>query len=142
MLRIVMLQSIRGMLTTQRESGAETYPAWYAPVQRTLLCLSKLYRCVDARIFSGLAQEAVAACTISVQVGPLHYFTPPSPRPVFKLDPTVQLGIAGQPSADMIHVNCLCGSIEGPMQSSWLMQPSAAGTWPAMAGTWAKPHCA
>ncbi|KAK9825230.1 hypothetical protein WJX74_002000 [Apatococcus lobatus] len=52
----------------QRESGAETYPAWYAPVQRTLLCLSKLYRCVDAHIFSGLAQEAVAACTISVQL--------------------------------------------------------------------------
>ena len=35
----------------------------------TLLLLSKLYRCVDMRIFAGLAQEAVAACTLSVQVG-------------------------------------------------------------------------
>lgn len=42
---------------------------WYPPVRGTLLLLSKLYRCVDMRIFAGLAQEAVAACTVSVQVG-------------------------------------------------------------------------
>lgn len=40
---------------------------WYPPVRGTLLLLSKLYRCVDMRIFAGLAQEAVAACTVSVQ---------------------------------------------------------------------------
>jgi hypothetical protein len=41
---------------------------WYPPVRGTLLLLSKLYRCVDTRIFAGLAQEAVAACTVTVQV--------------------------------------------------------------------------
>ena len=32
-----------------------------------MLCLSKLYRAVDTRIFGGLAQEAVSACTLSIQ---------------------------------------------------------------------------
>lgn len=43
------------------------YRTWYPPVQRTLLLLSKLYQAVDAKIFSGLAQEVVAAATLSVQ---------------------------------------------------------------------------
>jgi hypothetical protein len=43
------------------------YTVMYLPVQSTLMCLSKLYRAVDARIFSGLAQEAVSACTLSIQ---------------------------------------------------------------------------
>lgn len=41
---------------------------WYQPVPSTLLLLSKLYRCIDTKTFAGLAQEAVAACTASVQV--------------------------------------------------------------------------
>lgn len=36
-------------------------------MRNTLLLLSKLYRCVDARTFAGLAQDAVAAATSSVQ---------------------------------------------------------------------------
>jgi hypothetical protein len=43
------------------------YSQLYPPLRATLLCLSKLYRAVDAQIFSGLAQEAVSACTVSVQ---------------------------------------------------------------------------
>lgn len=46
---------------------AEAYRSWYPPVQRTLGLLSKLYRGVDARIFNGLAHEAVLAATSSVQ---------------------------------------------------------------------------
>ncbi len=38
------------------------YSAWYPPVERTLRLLSMLYRCVDARVFAGVAQESVAAC--------------------------------------------------------------------------------
>jgi hypothetical protein len=38
-------------------------------VRATLLLLSKLYRCLPAKTFAGLAHEAVAACTASVQVG-------------------------------------------------------------------------
>lgn len=37
-------------------TSAALYRTWYPPVQRTLLLLSKLYRAVDAKIFSGLAQ--------------------------------------------------------------------------------------
>lgn len=56
-------------MVVQKESGAETYPSWYPPVQHTLMCLSKLYRCVEARVFAGLAQDAVTSCTAAVQVG-------------------------------------------------------------------------
>ena len=38
------------------------YACWYPTVQRTLTLLSKLYLTVDARVFEGLAQEAVDAC--------------------------------------------------------------------------------
>ncbi|KAK9817306.1 hypothetical protein WJX72_012420 [[Myrmecia] bisecta] len=51
----------------ERESAMDTYSAWYPPVQQTLLCLSKLYRCVDPRVFGSLAQEAVSSCAASVQ---------------------------------------------------------------------------
>jgi hypothetical protein len=56
------------LLCVQAASAALT-DQWYPPVHGTLLLLSKLYRCVDMRIFAGLAQEAVAACTVTVQVG-------------------------------------------------------------------------
>ena len=45
-----------------------TYSTWYPPVQQTLMCLSKLYRTVEHKVFAGLAQDAIAACTIAVQV--------------------------------------------------------------------------
>ena len=47
--------------------AAVSYALLYPPVQSTLLCLSKLYRAVDPKIFSGLAQEAVSACALSIQ---------------------------------------------------------------------------
>ncbi|GAX72672.1 hypothetical protein CEUSTIGMA_g128.t1 [Chlamydomonas eustigma] len=50
-----------------KSPGQIAYTLMYLPVQSTLMCLSKLYRAVDARIFSGLAQEAVSACTLSIQ---------------------------------------------------------------------------
>ncbi|KAH8008870.1 hypothetical protein HPB51_005917 [Rhipicephalus microplus] len=39
---------------------------WYPTVRRTLVCLSKLYRCVDKTIFQGLSQEVLAACIESL----------------------------------------------------------------------------
>ena len=50
----------------------DTYAAWFPPVQQTVLCLSKLYRCVEPRVFAGLAQDAVTSCTASVQVPPAN----------------------------------------------------------------------
>ncbi len=52
----------------QKESSHSAYASWYPPVQQTLLCLSKLYRCVEAKVFAGLAQDAVSSCTKAVQV--------------------------------------------------------------------------
>ena len=52
----------------QKESSPSAYASWYPPVQQMLLCLSKLYRCVEARVFAGLAQDAVSSCTKAVQV--------------------------------------------------------------------------
>jgi hypothetical protein len=39
---------------------------WFPPVRRALLTLSKLYRCLERPIFSGLSQEVLAACLESV----------------------------------------------------------------------------
>ena len=39
---------------------------WYPTVRRTLVCLSRLYRCVDRPIFQGLSQEALSMCIQSV----------------------------------------------------------------------------
>ncbi|WIA18992.1 hypothetical protein OEZ85_003659 [Tetradesmus obliquus] len=49
------------------QAAAAAAGQWYPPVRSTLLLLSKLYRCIDTKIFAGLAQEAVAACTACVQ---------------------------------------------------------------------------
>ena len=40
---------------------------WYPTVRRTLVCLSKLYRCLEREIFQGLSQQALSACMISVE---------------------------------------------------------------------------
>eukprot|EP00899_Mesostigma_viride_P023426 jgi/Mesvir1/4268/Mv22228-RA.2 len=48
-------------------SSRGMYASWYRPVEQTLSCLSKLYRCVDAHIFMGIAQEAVATCADAIQ---------------------------------------------------------------------------
>jgi len=53
---------------TEKESGLESYKVWYPTVRETLSCLGKLYRCVEPRVFAGLAQDAVTACTASVQL--------------------------------------------------------------------------
>ncbi|XP_020593355.1 conserved oligomeric Golgi complex subunit 3 [Phalaenopsis equestris] len=42
---------------------------WYPPLERTVSCLSKLYHCLEPAIFTGLAQEAVEFCSISIQNG-------------------------------------------------------------------------
>ncbi|KAG2444178.1 hypothetical protein HYH02_009116 [Chlamydomonas schloesseri] len=48
-------------------AAADPYASLFPPLRATLLVLSKLYRAVDSKIFGGLAQEAVSACTVAVQ---------------------------------------------------------------------------
>ncbi|XP_049947756.1 conserved oligomeric Golgi complex subunit 3 [Schistocerca serialis cubense] len=47
-------------------SPADLHGMWYPTVRRTLVCLSRLYRCVDRTIFQGLSQEALSVCIQSV----------------------------------------------------------------------------
>ncbi|TNN04252.1 hypothetical protein fugu_001281 [Takifugu bimaculatus] len=47
-------------------SPADLHGMWYPTVRRTLVCLSKLYRCMDRAVFQGLSQEALSACIQSL----------------------------------------------------------------------------
>nr|XP_042907553.1 conserved oligomeric Golgi complex subunit 3 isoform X1 [Parasteatoda tepidariorum] len=49
-------------------SPADLHGMWYPTVRRTLVCLSKLYRCLDKKktIFQGLSQEVLTMCIQSL----------------------------------------------------------------------------
>ncbi|XP_060532022.1 conserved oligomeric Golgi complex subunit 3 [Cylas formicarius] len=47
-------------------SPADLHGMWYPTVKRTLVCLSRLYFCVDRDTFQGLAQEALIVCVKTV----------------------------------------------------------------------------
>lgn len=49
------------------EEGRDTYANWYPPLEKTLSCLSKLYRCLEPAIFTGLAQDSIGVCSMSIQ---------------------------------------------------------------------------
>ncbi|XP_068659618.1 conserved oligomeric Golgi complex subunit 3 isoform X2 [Aristolochia californica] len=60
----------RSAETVQGTSGDESddvFKTWYPPLEKTLSCLSKLYRCLEPSVFTGLAQEAVEVCSVSIQ---------------------------------------------------------------------------
>ncbi|XP_055614526.1 conserved oligomeric Golgi complex subunit 3 [Uranotaenia lowii] len=47
-------------------SPADLHGMWYPTVRRTLVCLSRLYRCIDRAIFQSLSQQALTYCIQSV----------------------------------------------------------------------------
>jgi len=47
--------------------NSDVYVTWYRPLEKTVSCLSKLYRCLEPSVFTGLAQEAVEVCSTSLQ---------------------------------------------------------------------------
>ncbi|CAB3239694.1 unnamed protein product [Arctia plantaginis] len=47
-------------------SPADLHGMWYPAVRRTLAALSRLYRCLEKKVFQGLAQEAISLCIQSV----------------------------------------------------------------------------
>ena len=57
---------MRVQLAFSSDSPADLHGMWYPPVRRTLVCLSKLYRCLEREIFQGLSQEALTACMDSL----------------------------------------------------------------------------
>ncbi|XP_023014719.2 conserved oligomeric Golgi complex subunit 3 [Leptinotarsa decemlineata] len=48
-------------------SPADLHGMWYPTVKRTLVCLSRLYFCLDRNTFQGLAQEALVICIQTIQ---------------------------------------------------------------------------
>ncbi|XP_048227869.1 conserved oligomeric Golgi complex subunit 3 isoform X1 [Ricinus communis] len=53
--------------TTSVEETSELIKTWYPPLEKTVSCLSKLYRSLESSVFTGLAQEAVEFCSLSIQ---------------------------------------------------------------------------
>ncbi|KAK1266136.1 hypothetical protein QJS04_geneDACA009111 [Acorus gramineus] len=49
------------------DENSELFKTWYPSLEKTLSCLSKLYHCLESAVFTGLAQEAVEVCSISIQ---------------------------------------------------------------------------
>ncbi|XP_057537707.1 conserved oligomeric Golgi complex subunit 3 [Amaranthus tricolor] len=49
------------------EENQDVFKTWYPPLEKTLSLLSKLYRCLEPEVFTGLAQEAVEVCSLSIQ---------------------------------------------------------------------------
>ncbi|CAD6265300.1 unnamed protein product [Miscanthus lutarioriparius] len=49
------------------DDNSDIYVTWYRPLEKTVSCLSKLYRCLEPSVFTGLAQEAVEVCSTSLQ---------------------------------------------------------------------------
>jgi len=54
--------------STSSSSPVDLHGMWYPTVRRSLVCLSRLYRCLELEIFQGLAQEVLNACTGSLQL--------------------------------------------------------------------------
>ncbi|KAG1366679.1 putative conserved oligomeric Golgi complex subunit 3 [Cocos nucifera] len=52
---------------TTVDDNSDIFRTWYQPLEKTVSCLSKLYRCLEPAVFTGLAQEAVEFCSISIQ---------------------------------------------------------------------------
>lgn len=48
-------------------SPADLHGMWYPTVKRTLVCLSRLYTCLDKETFQGLSQEALAMCLKTIE---------------------------------------------------------------------------
>ncbi|XP_073033506.1 conserved oligomeric Golgi complex subunit 3-like [Primulina eburnea] len=53
--------------TSSSDQNLDVSRTWYPPLERTISCLSKLYRCLESAVFTGLAQEAVEVCSSSIQ---------------------------------------------------------------------------
>ncbi|CAG0894022.1 unnamed protein product [Cyprideis torosa] len=72
--KLEMMKSIAESLPEGENPGGGRSPCdlhgmWYPTVRRTLVCLSKLFRCLDREAFQGLSQEALEMCIQSLLEG-------------------------------------------------------------------------
>lgn len=57
-----------GQKCSMANSPADLHGMWYPTVRRTLVCLSRLYRCVDRPVFQSLSREAIDHCVASIEM--------------------------------------------------------------------------
>ncbi|XP_009359679.1 conserved oligomeric Golgi complex subunit 3 [Pyrus x bretschneideri] len=60
-------RSAADQLETTSADENLVFKTWYPPLEKTISCLSKLYRCLEPEVFTGLAQEVVEVCSVSIQ---------------------------------------------------------------------------
>ncbi|BBH08158.1 sec34-like family protein [Prunus dulcis] len=60
-------RSVADNLETTTADENLVFKTWYPPLEKTISCLSKLYRCLEPGVFTGLAQEVVEVCSTSIQ---------------------------------------------------------------------------
>ena len=91
-------------------SPADLHGMWYPPVRRALLTLSKLYRCLEKPIFTGLSQE--------VENPPIHTPCPSyilffyrSCLPALTMWPTLHLRYPMQKGNKQVMDSCLRSNI-------------------------------
>ncbi|PPS06291.1 hypothetical protein GOBAR_AA14356 [Gossypium barbadense] len=58
--------------TASADANPDMFKTWYPPLEKTVSILSKLYRCLESEVFTGLAQEALEVCSDSIQVSELE----------------------------------------------------------------------
>ncbi|XP_042383164.1 conserved oligomeric Golgi complex subunit 3-like [Zingiber officinale] len=60
-------QSVGATSSASVDDNSDVFKTCYQPLEKTVSCLSKLYHCLEPIVFTGLAQEAVEFCSISIQ---------------------------------------------------------------------------
>lgn len=51
----------------QKDPETNNHGGWYSTLEKTLLCLSKLFQCLSKPVFDLIAQDAISACLYSLR---------------------------------------------------------------------------
>ncbi|KAJ4761121.1 Conserved oligomeric Golgi complex subunit 3 [Rhynchospora pubera] len=60
-------RTVEAASTPPNGDNLDVCETWFRPLEKTVSCLSKLYHCLEPAVFTGLSQEAVEFCSISIQ---------------------------------------------------------------------------